>query len=120
MPSKGCRRARGLADSLRVTVVIAGATRWSSRRATQCFWPVIVSQSSENQAESQSFVNDIAGSVRLAVYDCSGRCVRALANGRQGTGRHSARWDGLDNEAKPVEADGAALTRQVILLKIRC
>jgi hypothetical protein len=43
-----------------------------------------------------------AGSVRLEIYDSSGRRVRTLARDPQGAGPHTATWDRLDERGRPV------------------
>ncbi len=42
------------------------------------------------------------GLVTLGVYDVHGRLVRTLANGEESAGRHSAIWDGADNQGRAV------------------
>ncbi len=66
-------------------------------------------------------------SVRLEVYDLSGRLLRTLIDGeRQPSGRYAVLWDGRDGRGSQVAsgvyfyrlvADGEALTRKMILLK---
>lgn len=41
-------------------------------------------------------------SVRLDIYDVAGRRVRTLSQGAQSIGRHTARWDGLDEHGRMV------------------
>ncbi|HTY07725.1 MAG TPA: FlgD immunoglobulin-like domain containing protein, partial [Candidatus Edwardsbacteria bacterium] len=64
--------------------------------------------------------------VALAVYDVCGRQVRVLADGMLAAGGHSLAWDGHDDADRPVAAgvyfmrltaDGAGLTRKVVLLR---
>ncbi|MGD8395436.1 MAG: FlgD immunoglobulin-like domain containing protein [Candidatus Eiseniibacteriota bacterium] len=66
------------------------------------------------------------GVVRLAVYDIDGRLVRRLVDGERDAGPHTARWDGVDRDGRPVssgiyfsrlEADGRVLTRKMLLVK---
>ena len=66
------------------------------------------------------------GSVRLDIYDVSGRRVRELARGPLGEGEHVASWDGRDSRGRPVasgvyfvrvEAGGASATAKAVLLR---
>ena len=66
------------------------------------------------------------GSVRLDIYDVSGRRVRKLARGSLGEGEHVASWDGRDSRGRPVaggvyfvrvEAGGASATGKAVLLR---
>ncbi|MFO7651239.1 MAG: C25 family cysteine peptidase [bacterium] len=50
----------------------------------------------------------VAGRVRVAVYDVSGRVVRTLVNGEMPAGTHSLRWDGRDEGGRRV-ANGTYL-----------
>jgi uncharacterized delta-60 repeat protein len=43
-------------------------------------------------------------SVRLAIYDASGRQVRMLMNGELAEGRHHRLWDGTDDQGRSVAA----------------
>ena len=45
-----------------------------------------------------------AGSIRLAVYDVSGRCVRTLAEGKISSGAREFVWNGTDDDGRPVSA----------------
>lgn len=45
-----------------------------------------------------------AGEVSLAVHDAAGRPVRSLASGRLEPGRHTASWDGRDDNGSRVAA----------------
>jgi hypothetical protein len=58
------------------------------------------------------------GRVRLDVFDCAGRLVRRIEDGRRDAGRHTVFWDGRDGNGRPVpsgvyglrlEAGGAVL-----------
>ncbi|MEZ4649425.1 MAG: FlgD immunoglobulin-like domain containing protein [Candidatus Eisenbacteria bacterium] len=51
-----------------------------------------------------------SGSVRLAVYDASGRQVRSLVSGTQTAGSHSIEWDGR-NDSGTVLPAGVYLDR---------
>jgi flagellar hook capping protein FlgD/Big-like domain-containing protein len=66
------------------------------------------------------------GTARLAVYDPNGRLVRVISSGRESAGPHVARWDGRDARGRTVasgiyllrlEAEGARLTRRMLLLR---
>jgi hypothetical protein len=66
------------------------------------------------------------GTARLAVYDPNGRLVRVISSGRESAGPHVARWDGRDARGRTVasgvyllrlEAEGAQLTRRMLLLR---
>jgi hypothetical protein len=66
------------------------------------------------------------GSVRLDIYDVSGRHVRELERGPLGEGEHVVSWDGLDSRGRPAasgvyfvkaEAGGASATGKVVLLR---
>ncbi|MGH2570734.1 MAG: FlgD immunoglobulin-like domain containing protein, partial [bacterium] len=66
------------------------------------------------------------GSVRIAVYDLSGRLVRVLENGERPAGDGETAWDGRDARGRPVAngvytvrietADGTAM-RKVVRLR---
>ncbi|HOX27093.1 MAG TPA: FG-GAP-like repeat-containing protein [Candidatus Krumholzibacteria bacterium] len=67
-----------------------------------------------------------AGTVRLAVYDIAGRQVALLADAPQGSGRHSARWDGRDGSGRAVpagvylvrlESAGAVTSRKLVIVR---
>jgi len=67
-----------------------------------------------------------AGSVRLAVYDMSGRLVRVLVSGELSTGTHELIWDGRDDAGEQVSsgiyfarlrAGDIRLNRKMVLLK---
>jgi hypothetical protein len=66
------------------------------------------------------------GTARLAIYDPNGRLVRVISSGRESAGPHVARWDGKDARGRTVasgvyllrlEAEGAQLTRRMLLLR---
>jgi hypothetical protein len=67
-----------------------------------------------------------AGHAHLAVYDVSGKRVRTLVDGTVSAGRHSAFWDGRDDDGRPagsgvylyrLEVDGEILTGTCALLR---
>lgn len=67
-----------------------------------------------------------AGSVRLALYDLTGRLVMMLFEGEQQAGRHIIRWHGRDSHGRPVgsgvyfcrlETPAAMQTRKFVLAK---
>jgi hypothetical protein len=53
-------------------------------------------------AATLSFSLARAGEVSLAIYDASGRRVRALLSGPRGPGTYAARWDGRDEKGIEV------------------
>ncbi len=55
-----------------------------------------------NPATTITFALTQPGSVRLAVYDVSGRLVNTLANGTMGAGVHDVRWDGTSRAGTRV------------------
>ncbi len=66
------------------------------------------------------------GSVRISIYDLSGRSVRTLVDERKEPGEHAALWDGKDDRGMPVsagvyfvrlEAAGEACTRKLVLVR---
>jgi len=66
------------------------------------------------------------GSVRLDIYDVSGRHVRELKRGFAGEGEHVISWDGRNSRGRPVgsgvyfvrvEAGGASATGKTVLLR---
>jgi flagellar hook assembly protein FlgD len=61
-----------------------------------------VSPNPLNPSTTISFVLSRPGSVRLDVYDVSGRLVKALANEFMGTGPHSVGWDGTSRQGARV------------------
>jgi hypothetical protein len=67
-----------------------------------------------------------AGPVQLSVYDAAGHLVRRLVDGVQQAGRHSALWDGRDENDSPapsgvyfcrMRAGSYSETRRMVLLK---
>lgn len=64
--------------------------------------------------------------ISLGVYDINGRAVKHLFSGTIAAGRHSFKWNGLDNEVKPVssgvyiyklQSNDLYLTRHIVLLR---
>jgi flagellar hook assembly protein FlgD len=53
-------------------------------------------------AATLSFSLARAGEVSLAIYNASGRRVRALLSGSRGPGTYAARWDGRDEKGIEV------------------
>jgi hypothetical protein len=51
-----------------------------------------------------SFSLPVEGEATLAVYGLRGERVRTLVSGRFGPGRHELRWDGRDDDGRPVAA----------------
>jgi hypothetical protein len=67
-----------------------------------------------------------SGTARLSVYEPNGRLVRVISSGPESAGPHVARWDGTNTRGQRVasgiyilhlEADGARLTRRMLLLR---
>ncbi len=67
-----------------------------------------------------------AGSVRLALYDLTGRLVVLLFEGEQQAGRHTIRWHGQDSHGRSVgsgvyfcrlETPAAVQMRKLVLAK---
>ena len=56
------------------------------------------------------FGTDVNGPVRATVFDHTGRMVRLLLDGNLSPGPHSLRWDGRDDQGRPV-ATGIYLAR---------
>jgi hypothetical protein len=66
------------------------------------------------------------GAARLEVYDVAGRLVRRLVEGTLTAGEHVVKWDGQDDNARPVAsgvyvyrlaAPGANLSRRMALVR---
>ena len=66
------------------------------------------------------------GPVDITVYDVSGRRIRSLVNGHAPAGTHEVRWDGRDDDGRPVASGiylyrfgstGFTETRKLVLLK---
>jgi len=64
------------------------------------------------------------GTVRLAVYDVSGRAVRTLVSGSLAAGEHAVVWDGRDEGGRAVsggvylyrlETQGRTITRKMVV-----
>jgi flagellar hook assembly protein FlgD len=51
-----------------------------------------------------SYRLDAPATVRLAVYDLAGRCVRVLVHAVEARGDHSCIWDGRDAQGRRVAA----------------
>ena len=67
-----------------------------------------------------------AASVRLSLFDLSGRLVRQLADGMRDAGRQQIGWDGNGADGSPVgegiyfarmEALGHALSQRVVMVR---
>jgi hypothetical protein len=79
-----------------------------------------------NPATTIRYEVSSAQNVALAIFDVNGRLVRALDAGMKSAGAHEKRWDGRDNQGRPV-ASGVyyarltgqqqTLTRKIVLLK---
>jgi subtilisin family serine protease len=92
-----------------------------SRTGPLAAWPNPASRGS-----SLAFTLARAGSVRLAVFDLSGRRVRAVHDGPLGAGRHVFPWAGVDDLGRPVapgvydvvlESDGDRQRQRVVRLR---
>jgi hypothetical protein len=59
-----------------------------------------------------------AGSVRLSIYDCAGRFLRRLVDGRVSPGRHNLRWDGRDEGGRRMPS-GIYLARLTAGAEVR-
>ena len=79
-----------------------------------------------NPATNLSFDLARSETVVLAVYDLQGRRVRALLNETRSAGRHTVRWDGLDDGGRAVgsavyiarfQAGAVSENRKLVLLK---
>ena len=79
-----------------------------------------------NPSTTISYTIGEAASVRLAIYDVSGRLVRVLVDGSRGAGTHSEIWDGTDNAGRGVSSgvyfyrlrsNAFMETRKMVLLK---
>ena len=64
--------------------------------------------------------------LRLAVFDIQGRCLRTLIEGRRGAGWHAVQWDGRDDRGRALlsgayfyrlETPRARIARQMLLIK---
>jgi hypothetical protein len=69
---------------------------------------------------------DKLGTVKLSVFDASGRLVNELVNGSQPAGAHEVFWNGLDHNGKPaasgvyyyrLESPAKSQTRKMTLIK---
>ena len=66
------------------------------------------------------------GSIRLDIYDISGRTIRTLLHGRQSPGTHRVKWDGRDDSGRELSsglyvyqmrAGGKSITRKLLLVR---
>jgi hypothetical protein len=66
------------------------------------------------------------GPVAVRIYNVNGALVRTLVDGVQPTGEHTARWNGTDDQGRPLpsgayfyrlESQGFADSRKLILLR---
>jgi hypothetical protein len=78
------------------------------------------------QAVIQHDVASVAGGVRLAIYDVTGRVVRTLESAAKRPGRYKVTWDGTNDSGGRVasgvyfcslEAEGKRETRRIIFLR---
>lgn len=79
-----------------------------------------------NPMTSIRYSLDKLGTVKLSVFDPSGRLVNELVNGSQPAGDHEAFWNGLDKNGKPaasgiyyyrLESPTKSQTRKMTLIK---
>ncbi|HKW14149.1 MAG TPA: FlgD immunoglobulin-like domain containing protein [Candidatus Krumholzibacteria bacterium] len=109
------RRTRGNA-SLLTTALPGGPTRFLANTPNPF-----------NPRTTVQFQLASAATVRVDVYDASGRLIRTLLDGARPAGRHSLEWDGTDHAGRGVASgvyfarlrvDGAVMdTRKMMLLK---
>ncbi len=79
-----------------------------------------------NPATSIDFVMGAEGRAVIRVYDVAGRLVRTLLDERRPAGRHTAVWDGRDDDGRTaasgtyfyqLETEGRTYARKAMLLK---
>ena len=79
-----------------------------------------------NPATKIAFGLHAAGTVKLGIYDASGRLVRTLINGARPAGHYSETWDGRDERGVAVasgvyfyrlDAGSFSETRKMVVLK---
>jgi hypothetical protein len=79
-----------------------------------------------NPKTSLAFTNPSSGRVRLAVYDCTGRLVRVLADERMSAGPQEIVWDGRNSSGRPLSSgvyfarlvgEEVEETRKLVMLK---
>jgi len=84
---------------------------------------------SKNASTNIAYNLPSAADIRLEIFDMKGALVATLVNDRQAPGMYFVQWDGTGagSEAAPsgtyqyvLSADGAVLTKQLIILKGRC
>lgn len=79
-----------------------------------------------NPVTTIPFALDRGQKINLKIYDAGGRLIRRLIDGEYGAGRHSARWNGLQDNGAPAASGiyfyrltgpDQQFTRRMILLK---
>ena len=79
-----------------------------------------------NSGTAVSFSIPVRGESSLAVYNLAGQRIRTLSRSMLEAGKHTVRWDGLDDEGRAVasgvylyrlESAGRVATRKLLLLK---
>ncbi|HOX26608.1 MAG TPA: M6 family metalloprotease domain-containing protein [Candidatus Krumholzibacteria bacterium] len=79
-----------------------------------------------NPGTNISFDLAVAGPVRLAVFDVSGRRIATIHDGSLGAGTHAYAWDGNDSRGRPAAAgvyllqlvaDGSTQCRRMALIR---
>ncbi len=79
-----------------------------------------------NPSTEFRYVLPAASQTEIAIYDATGRMVRALSNGVQPRGEYSVRWDGRDTSGGSassgvyfvrLNANGETRTQKMVLLK---
>jgi len=79
-----------------------------------------------NPSTTLSYVLDKKGTVKLTVYDITGKQIKTLVNTSQSPGVHSVVWDGTNNQNQPVASGvyiyrldfgGLSLSNKMILVK---
>ena len=112
---EGC----GISASIEETVLPDPVIAYETRLHSCCPNPF-------NPSTELSYTLSRPGTVRLTIYDVSGRRVRELVNEPQGTGPQSAEWDGRDDDDRSapagvyfarLEACGKVETRKLALVK---
>ena len=100
----------------------------SDRPATAIFTHLLPNFPNPFNAETAiTYDLDVAGDIRLAIYNLTGQLTRVLFQGGRQPGRYSVVWDGRDESDRPVAsgvyfcrleaAEGLVQTRRMLLLK---
>jgi hypothetical protein len=79
-----------------------------------------------NPVTTIEYVVARGGPVRLVIYDVEGRVVRVLVDGVRRAEPHAVRWNGMDDEGRPVasgvyfyqlSAPDVTVSRRMVLLR---